>query len=99
MFVKGGVKVSIVNDGQEAVNMLAAGHSFDAVLMDIQMPVMGGREATVFIRQQLQNQTIPIIALTAHALEEEIQLCNESGMNAHLTKPINLRDMLTVLAE
>jgi CheY-like chemotaxis protein len=63
------------------------------------MPVMGGHEASIFIRQQLQNQTIPIIALTAHAMAEEVQRCRESGMNAHLTKPINPREMLTVLAK
>jgi PAS domain S-box-containing protein len=97
--VKAGVKVTIANDGQEAVDMLAAKRSFDAVLMDIQMPVMGGHEASIFIRQQLQNQTIPIIALTAHAMAEEVQRCRESGMNAHLTKPINPREMLTVLAK
>jgi signal transduction histidine kinase/CheY-like chemotaxis protein len=97
--VKAGVKVTIANDGQEAVDMLAARRSFDAVLMDIQMPVMGGHEASIFIRQQLQNQTIPIIALTAHAMAEEVQRCRESGMNAHLTKPLNPREMLTVLAK
>ncbi len=97
--VKAGVKVTIANDGQEAVDMLAAKRIFDAVLMDIQMPVMGGHEASIFIRQQLQNQSIPIIALTAHVTPEEVQRCRESGMNAHLTKPINPREMLTVLAK
>jgi CheY-like chemotaxis protein len=97
--VKAGAKVTIANDGQEAVDMLAAKRIFDAVLMDIQMPVMGGHEASLFIRQQLQNQSIPIIALTAHVTEEEVQRCRESGMNAHLTKPINPREMLTALAK
>lgn len=96
---KAGVEVIVANDGQEAVDMLAARNSFDAVLMDIQMPVMGGHEAAMFIRHQLQNTTIPIIALTAHAAAEELQLCRESGMNAHLTKPINSRELLTVLAK
>ena len=97
--VKAGVKVTIANDGQEAVDMLAAKGNFDVVLMDIQMPVMGGHEASIFIRQQLQNQSIPIIALTAHVTAEEVQRCRESGMNAHLTKPINSREMMTMLAK
>ena len=79
--------------------MLAAKGNFDVVLMDIQMPVMGGHEASIFIRQQLQNQSIPIIALTAHVTAEEVQRCRESGMNAHLTKPINSREMMTMLAK
>jgi signal transduction histidine kinase/DNA-binding response OmpR family regulator len=82
-----GFVVSIANNGQEAVDMVRKGN-YAVVLMDLQMPVMDGITATGLIRKE--NNDIPIIAMTAHAMKEEIEHCLASGMNDHTTKPINL---------
>lgn len=74
---------------------------FDAILMDIQMPVMNGLEASKAIRQ-LEDPTlssIPIIAVTANAFAEDIQREKEAGMNAHVSKPINEEVLLTEIAK
>lgn len=94
-----GASVTVVNNGRLAVDLLAAEgeYQFDVVLMDIQMPVMDGHTATMVIRQQLLLKEIPIIATTAHAMQEEQQRCYASGMNEHLTKPINATQMLRTI--
>ena len=81
-------------NGQDCLQRIgqAAPDKFDAILMDMQMPVMNGLEATAAIRK-LDSETakhIPIIALTANAYHEDIQKCLAAGMNAHLSKPINI---------
>ena len=97
---RAGVDVVLASNGEEAVYLLTHGaDEFDAVLMDIQMPVMDGLEATTLIRNQLGLTDIPIIALTAHALEEEKQRCMDAGMNAHAIKPINAQELLSVLGQ
>ena len=84
-----GVLVSIATNGKEAVAAVAAAKpGYDAVLMDVQMPEMGGYDATRAIRVLPGCGDLPIIALTAHALVGEKARCLEAGMNAHLTKPI-----------
>jgi len=88
MFESLGIEVDIAANGQEAVKMVADGAHYDAVLMDIQMPVMDGLEATKQIRKMKRGATLPIIALTAHALNEEREKCFSAGMNAHLPKPV-----------
>ena len=73
---------------------------FDAILMDMQMPVMGGIEAAKRIRG-IENdyaKTIPIIALTANAYHEDIQKCMDVGMNAHLAKPIEIENVMSTIA-
>ena len=82
-----GVAVTIAANGQEAVELVAQ-QSFDAVLMDVQMPVMDGHEATRRIRSDPRFRKLPIIAMTAHAMSEERKKCLASGMDAHLPKPI-----------
>jgi CheY-like chemotaxis protein len=85
-----GVTVDVADDGAQAIQQLgAAGHKFDLVLMDIQMPIMDGLEATRRIRSGQVCSDIPIIALTAHALDEERQRAIRAGMNDFLTKPID----------
>ncbi|MGK0296544.1 MAG: two-component system sensor histidine kinase/response regulator [Gammaproteobacteria bacterium] len=82
--------VDEAENGEEAVSMYING-KFDVVLMDVQMPVMDGREATRKIREwesQKGEILIPIIALTAHAIKEEVELCIDAGCNAHLSKPV-----------
>ena len=83
-----GINVTIANDGREAVVALNEGE-FDLVLMDIQMPNMDGHEATIEIRQDQRFKDLPIIAMTAHALATEWDKCLASGMNDHVTKPID----------
>lgn len=85
-----GLVVELADNGRKVIEKLMdPGTHFDAVLMDIQMPEMDGFEAAQIIRNELDNQTIPIIALTAHALEYEKRRCLEAGMNDHLAKPID----------
>lgn len=87
-----GMIVSLADDGQTGLKMIKeSGHFFyDAVLMDIRMPVMDGLEATKEIREldREDTKTLPIIALTANAYEEEKEESKAAGMNAHLAKPI-----------
>jgi signal transduction histidine kinase/CheY-like chemotaxis protein len=87
-----GVKADRVINGQEAVDAFAKSpeHAYDAILMDVRMPVMDGYTATRAIRalEHPDAKTIPIIAMTANAFDEDVQNSLQSGMNAHLTKPI-----------
>ena len=83
-----GIVVLIANDGLEAVNMIKQ-NSFDAVLMDIQMPKMDGYAATHYIRHDLAKKKLPVIAMTAHALDSDRKRCLDAGMNDYITKPIN----------
>jgi CheY-like chemotaxis protein len=95
-----GANVSVANDGAEAVKMLTLERQeppFDVILMDLQMPVMDGFEATRLLRREPGFQKIPIIAMTAHALAEERQRCLEAGMNDHVSKPIDPDALLSTL--
>ncbi len=86
-----GVAVTLANNGQQALDLLQAASDplpWALVLMDLQMPVMDGHEATRLLRQQTRFAGLPIIALTAHATAEEGARCLAEGMNAHLIKPI-----------
>ncbi|BCS54219.1 response regulator [Geobacter sp. SVR] len=86
-----GIIVVTAVNGREAVEMIGSDPSrFAAVLMDIQMPVMDGYEATSRIRKEAGGQNLPIIAMTAHAMREERERCLAAGMNDHLSKPIDV---------
>jgi two-component system, sensor histidine kinase and response regulator len=91
-----GVHVTTANNGQEAITVMTceAGR-FDLVLMDLQMPVLDGYEATRILREEWSADQLPIIAVTAHALQEDRQHCLQVGMNDHLTKPVE-QDQLYV---
>ena len=91
-----GAEVVLASSGREAVDQLGRDQAFEVVLMDVQMPVMGGYEATALIREQLQC-AIPIIAVTAHAQESERQKCLEAGMNDHVSKPIEPLELVATL--
>ena len=94
-----GVLLDVASDGAEAVKLVTGGSSgYDLVLMDIQMPVMDGYEATRLIRGDSRFVTLPIIAMTSHAMLEEQQKILHSGMNAHIIKPINAQNMLQTIA-
>ena len=84
-----GAHVTVANNGREAVTILdATPTAFDMVFMDLQMPEMDGHQATLVIRNDARFTTLPIIAMTAHASNEERDRCLAEGMNDHVTKPI-----------
>lgn len=94
-----GHDVVLVSNGEEAVQAVQAS-DFDLVLMDMQMPVMDGVEATRAIRRlDARVRGIPIIALTANAMSEEISACLAAGMNAHLSKPIDQGALVRIVGE
>ncbi|WP_105170070.1 hybrid sensor histidine kinase/response regulator [Pseudoalteromonas sp. T1lg23B] len=89
--------VTIANHGQEALEMLERGEQFELVFMDMQMPVMDGLTATKKIRAQPQFANLPIVAMTANAMHEDIERCMAAGMNAHISKPINFNKMVSTI--
>jgi two-component system, sensor histidine kinase and response regulator len=96
-----GASVSIATHGGEAVKILTEGPQpppYDVVLMDLQMPEMDGITATKLLRAHPRLQSLPIIAMTAHALVEERQRCIEAGMNDHVSKPIDPDALFATLA-
>ncbi len=91
-----GIVLDVVENGSLAVNkIINASKHYDIVLMDVQMPVMDGIEATRKIREH--TQTLPIIAMTAHVMEEERQRCYQAGMNDHISKPIDPKQLYEVV--
>ena len=98
-----GFVLSTAENGQEAVNMVQASKpgDFDAILMDIQMPVMNGYEATRAIRALSDSvlANIPIIAMTANAFAEDVKAAEDAGMDGHIAKPIDVEKMLETLAK
>lgn len=94
------ISVTLMSNGKEAVEHLTAcapEELYDLVLMDLQMPVMDGYEATVTLRQQSCFDTLPIIAMTAHTFDTDKQKCLEAGMQDHISKPIELETMFATL--
>jgi CheY-like chemotaxis protein/HPt (histidine-containing phosphotransfer) domain-containing protein len=90
-----GYQVQLAENGQRALQLLADG-AYDIILMDLQMPVMDGYETTRLIRSHLKL-TVPIIAMTAHALPSEKEDCLKAGMNDFLSKPFQMADLQQVL--
>ncbi len=97
-----GFEVESAPDGTDAVAMVEKSEEYyyDAVLMDVQMPIMDGYEATRTIRNMARDdvKTLPIIAMTANALEEDKEAALKNGMNAHLAKPIDVEVFMEVLS-
>ncbi|MDJ0624499.1 MAG: response regulator [Desulfocapsaceae bacterium] len=94
-----GVLVDVVSDGNEAVRAVSA-NDYQAILMDVQMPVMDGIEATVKIRrnERSKGNRSPIIALTAHAMRGDRERCLQAGMDGYLAKPLDKNQLVEMLA-
>ena len=91
-----GLAVDVAADGSIAVEMVRT-RQYDLVLMDMQMPVMDGVQATIEIRKLPGMQSLPIVALTANVMDSDRQRCLDAGMNDFVTKPIDIRQLRSVL--
>ncbi len=101
MLKDAGAEVVTANDGKAAVDAFAASapETFDCVLMDLMMPVMSGYEATRVIRamDRADAKTVPIIALSANAFDEDVAMAKDAGMDEHLAKPVDMGKMFRVM--
>jgi signal transduction histidine kinase/CheY-like chemotaxis protein len=93
-----GAQVTLAPNGHLAVNALKiAPNAFDMVLMDMDMPVMDGLQATRYIRQQLKLTELPIIAMTGNVMASAPQDCLDAGMNCHIGKPFKFEDLIALM--
>jgi len=99
MLTRAGAEVVVATNGLEAVEALRSPTAhFDAVLMDIRMPVMDGYSATRIIRDELGRRELPIIAVSAYALPEDREASRRAGMSGHLAKPVALEELLEIVS-
>ena len=98
MLSKEGYDVATAANGAQAIDMFEM-NPFDLVLMDIQMPVMGGIDATQKIRtlEKDKNAHIPIVALTANAMKGDREICLAAGMDEYLSKPIKKNELIEMI--
>jgi len=96
---KRGYTIELANDGMEALSKLEKQGSFDLVLMDVQMPVLDGLETTRKIRQEKRWHGLPIVAMTAHAMNGDRERCLEAGMNGYISKPVHPSHLLSTVDE
>ncbi len=96
---KRGFAIELANDGQEALAKLGRSAVFDLVLMDVQMPVLDGLEATRLIRKDQRWKKLPIIAMTAHAMNGDKERCLDAGMNGYISKPVHPSLLLSTVDE
>jgi CheY-like chemotaxis protein len=94
-----GHRVTIANNGREVLSLLD-GFPFDLILMDIQMPEMDGLQATAEVRQREHRtgEHVPIVAMTAHAMEGDRKRCLAEGMDDYISKPISVKDLMALIA-
>jgi len=97
MLMAAGALVEVAGDGAQAIAALAQAE-FDAVLMDVQMPVMDGLEATRRLRADPRHAHLPIIAMTANALADDREVCLAAGMTDYITKPISMQTMVQAMS-
>jgi len=98
ILTKAGHDVVTAHDGRAAIEAYTTSAPLDIILMDLQMPVMGGYEATAEIRRiEAGQRRVPIIALTANAMTETHDQCMRSGMDGYVTKPVNRGDLLKTI--
>ncbi len=94
-----GVTIDVALNGLEAVEMTAT-KRYDVILMDVQMPMMDGYEATRIIRaREAGHKPVPIIGVTANVMPTELERCMEAGMNGHLTKPFTREELMEVVGK
>jgi len=103
MSVRTGHHVTLARDGREAVDLWSEAEKatrFDLILMDVQMPVQDGLQATAAIRQEERRpgRHVQIVAMTAHAMQGDRERCLAAGMDGYLSKPLVLKDLLDLLA-
>jgi signal transduction histidine kinase len=96
---KRGFHIELANDGQEALDKLENCEAFNLVLMDVQMPVLDGLEATRLIRKESRWKSLPIIAMTAHAMNGDKERCLEAGMSGYISKPVHPSLLLSTVDE
>ena len=96
---RGGHQVTLAANGQEALELLEAGSAFDLMVVDMNMPVMGGTEMLKVHRFMERGDAIPAIVLTADATVEAARACEEAGAAAYLTKPVNAHRLLETIAD
>lgn len=98
-----GAEIETASDGLEAVNKVSASPEgyYDFIIMDIQMPVMDGLEATRQIRllNRQDIKDLPIVAMSANAFAEDVRLSLEAGMNEHIAKPIEIDRLYSVMGK
>jgi CheY-like chemotaxis protein len=97
LLTSAGIEVTVASDGRQALDILQR-QRFDGVLMDCQMPVMDGYEATHRLRQQLHLYDLPVIAMTANAMVGDREKVLAAGMNDHIAKPIKIEELFATLA-
>jgi len=96
---KKGYHIDVANDGREALAKLASSSEtpYDLVLMDVQMPVLDGLEATRLIRAEARWDYLPVVAMTAHAMNGDRERCLQSGMNAYISKPVQPAHLISTI--
>ena len=94
---RSGLEVKTADNGVQALDALRNGGGFDVILMDVQMPLMDGLEASTAIRGFPEFRDLPIIAMTAHAMQGDRDICIKAGMNDYLAKPIDRRELIVKL--
>ena len=96
-----GIHTSRARNGQECLDILhkKGASAYSLILMDVQMPVMDGREATRQLRHDADPalRALPVIAMTADAFAEDVYTCLEAGMDAHISKPLEMKRVLEIL--
>lgn len=96
---KSGFVVSVASNGREAVDIYRK-EAFDLILMDVDMPVMDGLEATQAIRRLEKDAAsrVPIIAMTGHAMKDDREKCMEAGMDGYISKPVDPRRLVEIIS-
>jgi signal transduction histidine kinase/DNA-binding response OmpR family regulator len=94
---KKGYQIDVSNDGREALAKLEGSRLYDIVLMDVQMPVLDGLETTRIIRKNPRWDRLPIVAMTAHAMNGDRERCLQAGMNSYVSKPVQPAHLISVI--
>lgn len=99
LLANGGITAQIAENGQIALDILDSGEQFDGVLMDVQMPVMDGYTAAQEIRKKELFKNLPVIAMTANVMSDDLEKAQDAGMNGHIGKPINVSEMFATMTK